>query len=156
MTDSLARLTCYDKIEVGGANAPALPAASTSSSPASLVRAKLSVQGKDYKRNVFNPRIELQLRFKNSSSKAVVALGHTVVIRDAFGDVVVDQNGKLDITIPPNKEADSPSFYFWEDNSFISNEPFDKMVGAVQENTAKTEIEVTRIVYKDGTIEDFQ
>ncbi|MCA0000916.1 MULTISPECIES: hypothetical protein [unclassified Mesorhizobium] len=157
MADSLARLTCYDRIDIGEAKpSTPSPAASASPSPVSMVSAKLSLQGKNWERNVYNPRIELRLRFKNSSSKLVVAIGHSVVIRDAFGDTIVNQDGKLDITIPPNKAVDSESFYYWEDNPFISNEPFDKMVGAVQEDTAKVDVRVTRIVYKDGSIENFQ
>lgn len=156
MTDSLARLTCYDAISAGKVDLAIAAPAAASASPIALVKSRLSLQEKDFQLSVFNPRIELRLSFNNSSEKAVVALAHTLVVRDAFGDTIVSQNGKLDITIPPHKTAESQSFYYWEDNPFIPDQPFDNMIGPVNERTATVEIKVTKVVFKDGTIETFE
>ena len=76
--------------------------------------------------------------------------------KDAFGDVAVDQKAKLDIVIPPGKEADSPSFFYWDDNPFITSEPYDELAGAVRAGSATAEIVFEGIIYKDGSTEQLQ
>ncbi|MCY0146975.1 hypothetical protein OEG84_04390 [Hoeflea sp. G2-23] len=120
-----------------------------------ITRATLSSQVTNFDINVFKPRIELRLRLKNATTKVVVAVGLNIVIKDAFGDEVVNQNGKLDITIPVGQEADGTSFYYWEDNQFIADDPYSRLIGAVEAGTARTEVRVTRAVYQDGSMVAF-
>lgn len=154
--DGLLRLTCYDNIVISDGNSARLSGPDKGSVPVTLAKASLTVQPKNTDRSIYSPRIELHLRFKNASTKPVVAIGHSVLIRDAFGDSILQQDGKLDIQIAAASEADSPSFYYWEDNQFMPNDPYSKMVGSVDGGTAKVEVVVTRIVFKDGTIEEFK
>ena len=84
-----------------------------------------------------------------------MAIAHTMTITDAFGEKVVDGEGKLDIKIPPGKSVESDTFYMWEDNPFISGEPYDKLQGPVSTGTAKATMLVTKTIYSDGSSESF-
>lgn len=160
-SDSLKRLTCFDAIDVSGsegtAAAPSVSGVVSTSAKATveLVNAKLRVQRKNYQSQIFNDRIELIPSFKNSSKKTVVAIAHTVSITDAFGDKIIDGDSKLDIKIPPGKTIVSETFYTWEDNPFIQGEPYDKLSGPVSTGTAKAVLNVTEVIYSDGTSESF-
>jgi hypothetical protein len=160
-SDSLKRLTCFDAIDVadseGTAATPTAAGVISTSAKATveLVNAKLRVQRKNYRSQIFNDRIELIPSFKNLSKKTVVAIAHTVSITDAFGDKIIDGDSKLDIKIPPGKTVASESFYTWEDNPFIQAEPYDKLTGPVSTGTAKAVLTVTKVIYSDGTSESF-
>jgi hypothetical protein len=155
--DSLVRLTCYDKIPISAdkTNVPNSTTITSASSAVFMTNGDLSIQEKNYELNVFNPRVELRLRFKNTTKKPVVALGINILITDAFGDVVVNEGGKLDIKIPVGDEVDSPSFYFWDDNQFIAKDPYSLIVGAVEAGTAVANVKVLRAIYEDGSSEEF-
>lgn len=155
--DSLKRLTCFDRISVEDqASASKAAPVQTTSSPITMTNVVLRVQKQDYKKDVFNPRIEALPTFKNDSKKTVVAVEHTLVITDAFGDNVIDSVGKLDVKIPPGETVQSDTFYFWDDNPFIANEPYDKLYGPIGTGVAKTSGVVTKVVFSDGSVETYQ
>lgn len=160
-SDSLKRLTCFDAIAVSGSEeSAALPPATgvsgtSAAATVELVNAKMRVQGKNYQSRIFNDRVELVPSFKNNSKKTVVAIAHTLSIIDAFGDKIVDGESKLDIKIPPGKTVVSETFYTWEDNPFIKGEPYDRLTGPISTGTAKATLNVTKVIYSDGTSESF-
>lgn len=155
--DSLKRLSCFDAIRVEPtAGVVKIDAPDTkAASPITLVKAKLSLQERDIRKQIYSRQIELVPTFKNDTKKTVVALEHTMTITDAFGDKIVDGRSRLDIKIPPGKTVESDLFYSWEDNQFINNEPFDKLLGPVSTGVAKSTLVVTRAVFSDGTNEAY-
>lgn len=156
--DSLRRLTCFDAI-ASGADASAKSPREAEVKPAAalveMTKATLRVQEKDFQRQVFNRRVELRPTFKNGSKKTIVAVEHTLQITDAFGNTIVDGVSQLDIKIAPGKTVQSDTFYMWDDNPFISDEPFDKLQGPVSTGVAKATLRVTKAVFSDGTIESY-
>ncbi|MBX5183454.1 hypothetical protein HJB88_12505 [Rhizobium sp. NZLR5] len=119
----------FDAITIPGADEPAVPApsnANQSKASVGLVSAKMRIQNKDYKRQIFSDRVELVPTFKNTSKKTVVAIAHTLSVTDAFGDKIVDGVSKLDTKIPPGRTVERETYYMWEDNQFIQGEPYDK------------------------------
>lgn len=156
--DSLKRLTCFDNIVVdrNTEKSNTVQNVVSSTAPILLTRVVLRVQQEDHQRSVFSPRVELVPTFKNEAKKTVVAIEHTLTITDAFGDKVIDSVAKLDIKIPPGKTVQSESFYYWEDNQFIPNEPFDRLYGPVNTGVAKATLIVKKAVFADGTTESFK
>lgn len=150
--DSATRLTCYDSILV---EAPRVPGSAKADAPVSFVSAELRHQDEDFDRSVFNPRVELHPVFRNDSDKTVVGISHRMIVRNAFGDVLVQGEDNLDIRLAPGATAKSETFYFWEDNPFIHDQPYDRLSGPVGSGTAKAEITVLKVVYSDGTIESY-
>lgn len=154
-TDSLKRLTCYDLIEP--ASETSLPElAVKSEAPIKLSSVVLRQQAPDYNRHIFNARIELVPTFKNDTKKTVVAIEHTLVVKDAFGETIIDGVSKLDVKIQPGKTGKSDQFYFWDDNQFMQSEPYDRLVGPVSTGTAKATLEVKKAVFSDGTSEAYR
>jgi hypothetical protein len=155
-TDSLKRLTCFDAINVGGVPDSETSAVSGTKSPIVMTKANLRLQGKNFQKQVFNDRVEVVPTFHNGTKKTVVAIEHTLAITDAFGDKVINGSSKLDIKIPPGKTVESESFYYWDDNPFIPNEPYDRLNGAVNTGVAKAEMVVSKAVFSDGTSENYK
>ncbi|MGW6778321.1 hypothetical protein ACWF50_09745 [Brucella pseudogrignonensis] len=154
-SDSLKRLTCYDALSTGSGNSTTVvkPAAS----PANIITTEIALrhQGKDFDRGVFNPRIEAVPTFKNNTKKTLVAVELAIVISDAFGEKIIDGKDKLDIKIAPGKSQTSNVFFYWEDNQFINNQPYDKLFGPVDTGVAKAEMKVLKAVFSDGSVEDY-
>ncbi len=67
----------------------------------------------------------------------------------------MSQPGKLDIKIPPNQNVESDVLYFWADNTFLTNDPYDKLVGPVSLGTAKPSLKGTKVIYSDASSDDF-
>lgn len=155
-TDSLKRLTCFDAISTDGSTVAARPAGQTKSpAPIKLAKATLRLQERDLSKMVFSSRVELIPTFKNETKKTVVAIEHTIIVTDAFGDKIIDGQSKLDIKIPPGDTIQSELYYSWEDNQFIQNEPFDKLLGPIKTGVAKAFLTVTKAVFSDGTTETY-
>ncbi|WP_156382143.1 MULTISPECIES: hypothetical protein [unclassified Aureimonas] len=147
-TDSLQRLTCYDKITV----AEPEPSASTRSPHSvSFVSGDLRIQSKDFEKTIYNERVEFIPTFRNAGEKTVVALMFDFTFSDAFDEEIIKQSSKVDVRIAPGKTVQSSSFFYWEDNPFIAREPFDLLSGPISAGTTKISGTVTKVVYSDGT-----
>lgn len=154
VADSLARLTCYDRLKIGTPAVASQPVPGASS-PVTMTSYDLRLQPKDYRKEVFNERVELVPTLHNATKKTVIGVVLALTITDAFGDTIVDGSSKLDIRIPPGQTVESETFYFWDDNPFINNEVYDKLSGPVGTGAAKASAKVTRAVYSDGSSESF-
>src|SRR5690606_6205693 len=130
--------------------------ASKPSRPAvAFVSADLRHQDKDYDLDIFSPRMELRPVFRNDSEKTVIGISHRMTVRDVFGEVIVQGVDNLDIRLEPGKTGGPNTFYLWEDNQFIRDEPYDRLMGPVSAGTAKVEFEILKVVYSDGTTESY-
>ncbi|RUW62122.1 hypothetical protein [Mesorhizobium sp. M7A.F.Ca.US.008.03.1.1] len=147
------RLACYDGLHTGTASP--VETASKSASPVTLANARFDIQDKNYEQQVFSPRIELHMSFANTSPKRVSALALVVSIKDAFGDVILNGESKLDVSIRPGGTETSPTFLFWEDNQFLNDDAYSKMIGPVAAGTATVEVAINKVVYDDGTVEPY-
>lgn len=162
------RLACHDKLNgravrsssvinvskpVAAATQKSEPSRQVTLQPGNKVEAVsavLSHQGKDLELDVYQERIELRLAFRNSWNEEVVGVSHKIEISNAFGDVIHRGKAKLDIKIPAGQTKQSDIFYFYEDNPFISGEPYDKMLGPVTNGTYKVNVTVEQVVFASG------
>ncbi|RWF63265.1 hypothetical protein [Mesorhizobium sp.] len=150
LTDGVDRLACYDALQ------PILaPSEDHGESPVKVASSRFDIQQRDMRRSIYNPRIELHLSFANYSTKRVKAVALAIIINDAFGDTILTTEGKLDLNIRPGGSDVSPSFFFWDDNEFMNDDEFSKLIGPVSAGTAKTDVTVRRVVYQDGSIENY-
>ena len=164
-TDSLKRLTCYDAITTGGENASADNQTSAVAPKADEVKAgslitpaklKLEVRQRDFRRQILNDQVVLVPTLRNGTKKTIVAVEFSMTINDAFGEKVVDQIARLDIKIAPGKTVESDSIFYRQNNPFISDEIYDKLVGPVSTGVAKASLDVKKAVFSDGTSESYQ
>ncbi|MER8921682.1 hypothetical protein [Mesorhizobium sp. M0802] len=156
MVDGADRLACYDALKPDESlPLKTEPAASMPVSPVKLDLARFNVQDENPRQRIYSSRIELHLAFSNASAKRVSALALLITIRDAFGDEILVNDSKLDINILPGGSTASDTYFFWEDNQFMHDDAYSKMIGPVSAGTAKTEVAVKRIVYQDGTVDSY-
>lgn len=81
----------------------------------------------------FSAEAVLTLKVKNNTPKRIKAWKAVVVVRNAFGDVLLRArltDGTADIAPRATEEAS----FSWEDNRFIDDEPYDKLVAYSKEN----------------------
>ncbi|AZV21580.1 hypothetical protein [Mesorhizobium sp. M7A.F.Ce.TU.012.03.2.1] len=150
------RLACYDALKPDEPlPLKTEPAASVPDPLVKLALARFNVQEENVRQRIYSSRIELHLSFSNASAKRVSALALLITIRDAFGDEILVNDSKLDINIQPGGSTASNTFFFWEDNQFIHDDAYSKLIGPVTAGTAKTEVTVKRIVYQDGTLDTY-
>lgn len=154
--DNLKRLVCYDSIV--NTQDTTVASAKDDKSKSSSVRievldSRILIQEENTRKQIYRPRIVLYPSFKNNTDKTVVAIEHTILIKDAFEDTLIDTVSKLDIKIEPNQISNNRINYWWEDNKFIHAEAFDRLVGPVSTGAAKVLITVKRAIFADGSSE---
>jgi hypothetical protein len=90
--------------------------------------------------------------FQNETGKIVVGFKFLTVFQSAFGDEVFSFDGESSEKIAAGKSSTADTFYFFEDNQFISGEPFDKLQIFQASGTGKISSTVTAVVFEDGTV----
>lgn len=105
----------------------------------------------------YSENIWFKFLFQNESEQAITGIEFTARFYDGFGDLVHETEPlKLNETIAVG-EGSSPlsNYFYYENNEFISDEPFDKLVGGVRNDTIAVETRVARVVLEDGQVVEF-
>ena len=88
----------------------------------------------------------------NESGKTVTGFRFRSVFRSAFGDEVFAFNGESSERVRENGKSTAEIFYFFEDNQFISDEPFDKLSIFKDTATGTITTTVTAVVFEGGEV----
>ncbi len=94
--------------------------------------------------------IRFYRQFENKSDNTIVGLQYTVKFYDAFGELVHEFSKKDNIQIRPHKRNNMDEYTYWEENQFLSNQPYNKLFDCVSANLCKAEIEITQVVFENG------
>ncbi|WP_430253107.1 hypothetical protein [Neorhizobium sp. DAR64872/K0K18] len=179
MSDPVARLRCYDRINKPDAeevyaedpNGPSdvqleaqfrsqayQSTSQATDKPARQVVAaasqRLASRRQDLDNGVWSNRIELYLSYANETSKPVVGVRHKFSVTNAFGEILVSGTDNLDVKLLPKQTAESSVHYFWEDNQFISGEPYDRLNAPVSNGTYHVTDEILKVIYADGSSQE--
>ncbi|EBA08133.1 hypothetical protein [Sagittula stellata] len=87
----------------------------------------------------------------NTTDKTVVGYRFSTTFRSAFGDALFNFSGESSERISPGATSKASAFYYWEDNQFIGDQPYDKLKIFEANGTGSIETEVTAIAFDDGT-----
>ncbi|AYG57810.1 hypothetical protein [Rhizobium jaguaris] len=152
----MRRLTCFDSIEVppSSAHEAAASAAEQPLKPSQPVTFSLGRFAVDNEGFTTFARVRFTPTFANFSNKEVVALTFNLRITNAFGQDIIVAKKDLDIIIPAGKIIQSPKYYFWEKNPVNSND-FDALIGPVSTGRAIANVQIERVAFSDGTIENY-
>jgi len=90
--------------------------------------------------------------FRNNEDQAVVGLRFTTEFRSAFGDELFTFSGESGERIPAGRRSTSSVFYFFEDNQFMSNEPYDILQVFLSSGTGTVTTHVTAVVLENGEV----
>lgn len=97
--------------------------------------------------------IRFMPRFKNISGKTITAIKFNTQFIDPFGDEIYAlKGGSSEERIKPGKISGNRMFYKWEDNQFINDEPYDKLLTSVTNQTGKIQTQIKIVVFEDGEL----
>lgn len=89
----------------------------------------------------------------NEENKTIVGLVSHIVLKDVFGKKLYDIEDNVVKTIKHIDKA--VSIVSWvKDNPFLDGELYDKLYPSVSNKSIKTELTISKILYKDGTFID--
>lgn len=88
--------------------------------------------------------------FKNGTEKTIIGIKFSIDFKNAFGDSILGTpfSGTTEQTIKPGSESNGQMFYKFEDNPFINNQIYDKLLPSVIGGTLEDEVEIKKIIYK--------
>lgn len=107
---------------------------------------------KNYAASRFSDTATVSVVFKNVSDRTIVGLRGRLSVLDGFGKEVYGFGFRDDDKLLPGKESRRGSGYQFEDNQFIDDQPYDKILPLIVGGTAKYHARVTRIAFEDGTV----
>ena len=107
--------------------------------------------GKDYEANRYNSSVVITPLFKNVGSKTIVGLQGHLSVLDGFGKEVYGFNFRSDNKLAPGHDSSHTGGYSFEDNPFINDEPYDKVVALVVAGTARYDAKIRQVAFSDGT-----
>lgn len=88
--------------------------------------------------------------FTNHTDRHIVAIKFKSTFKDPFGDVAFEFSGKSTTKIVPGGKSRPSLFYGFEDNQFIAEEPYDKLLPFVANETGSVATVVTAIAFQNG------
>ena len=112
---------------------------------------KFEKYNKDYSRDYepYDAHVRAYFKFKNTSTKKIAAIQFDFTFKDVFGDNLYTSEAKYDINLNPNEENNFNQYWYWEDGY---GSPYKKLWSPVESGNIKTEVEITKIVFSDGSI----
>lgn len=90
--------------------------------------------------------------FSNESEKTIVGIKFTSVFKSAFGDEIFRFSGESSEKILPKKKSSHEVFYYFEDNQFIGDEPYDKLQVFLGSGTGAVETAIDAVVFEGGEV----
>jgi hypothetical protein len=90
--------------------------------------------------------------FSNLTGKTIVGFKFHSEFKSAFGEEVFAFDGESSERIAPKSSSTASAFYFFEDNQFISNEPYDKLKIFESAGTGSISTKVTAVVFDGGEV----
>ncbi len=94
-------------------------------------------------------KIALTINYKNNLLKKVIGVIVDVKIKNPFGDILFENKYKDAISIMPIEKYQRSDFWIFENNPFIKDEIFDKLLQVVKNNNYKIETKIEKIIYED-------
>lgn len=116
-----------------------------------------SVAGENYSRDSapYRAHVLFWIEFFNSGRKKITGIKFDAQFIDAFGDVLHIDSLKSNDVIGPNDLSTMDTHWYYEDNEFIANQPYDKLKSAASADTLQAKVNVTAIAFDDGTVLTF-
>lgn len=100
----------------------------------------------------YSQSIGLFIHYKNQTGRKVIGILIHVVIYNAFGKEVLSQTYEDETVLQPNERLKNSTYYKFEDNEFINDEPYDRMWKMADSGTAKIKTKILKVIFEDGTV----
>ncbi len=106
---------------------------------------------KDYDASRYSNSVVISPVFKNVGSNTIVGLQGRLSVIDGFGKEVYGFNFRDDDKILPGHDSGRGGYSF-EENEFLSDDPYHKMVPLIEAGTAKYAARIAHIAFEDGSV----
>jgi hypothetical protein len=100
----------------------------------------------------YSDAVTLYLHYQNRTNKKVVGVVINVTITNPFGKTVFEHTYEDEVVLQPLERLRNDTYWYFEDNQFIGDEPYDRMWQMAQNGTAKIKTKVQKVIFEDGTI----
>ena len=90
--------------------------------------------------------------FRNKSERTVTAIRFTTHFLDPFGEEILKSGGRSEERIEPGRKSTTRLFYSFENNQFIYDQPYDKLLSSVMNGTGSIRTEIDAIVFEDSEV----
>ena len=119
-----------------------------------FVQSKVERLPADYGRSAkpYSAHVRAYFQFRNNHTIEMTGVEYQVVFRDAFGDVLYQTELRFQSRLQPNEVSEMDRYWYWEDNAFVDEEPYDHLQAAASAGTIKVEVTLKRAVFADGSI----
>ncbi len=99
----------------------------------------------------YNEAIGLFIDYKNNTMKTIIGISVQVEIVNPFGKTVYEDKFDDEVLLEPKEKMKNETYWKFEDNQFISNEPYDLMWKMADNGTAKINTKILKVIFEDGT-----
>lgn len=89
---------------------------------------------------------------KNDTGKTIVGFKFQASFTSAFGDEIFAFEGESNEKVNSGATSTAAAFYYFDDNQFIGDEPYDKLKIFEAAGTGKVSTKVTAVVFDDGEV----
>jgi hypothetical protein len=89
---------------------------------------------------------------RNNTGKTIVGFKFRTEFRSAFDEVVFSFEGESGEKVPDGAASTAATFYYFDDNQFIGDEPYDKLKIFEATGTGSTATKITAVVFDDGEV----
>lgn len=89
---------------------------------------------------------------RNKTGKTIVGFKFRTEFRSAFDEVIFSFEGESSEKVPDGAASTAATFYYFEDNQFIGEEPYDKLKIFEAAGTGTTATKITAVVFDDGEV----
>lgn len=100
----------------------------------------------------YSNSVALYLHYQNNTNKKVTGVSVFVSIKNPFGKIVFQKLFEDEIVIWPSSRDRNDVYWHFDDNPFISGEPFDKLWQIAENGTYEINVTVHKVVFDDGQI----
>jgi Protein of unknown function (DUF3157) len=91
--------------------------------------------------------------FRNKTGKTVVGFKFRTEFRSAFDDVVFSFEGESSEKFSDGAISTNATFWYFEDNQFIGDQPYDNLKIFEGAGTGKIITKITAVVFEDGSVQ---
>ena len=100
----------------------------------------------------YQDSVALFLHYKNNTNKKIIGLSVHVNILNPFGKSVSERTYDDETVLEPGQTLKNDTYWHYNDNPFISGEPYDLMWQIAKNGTAVIKTKIRKVIFADGTV----
>ena len=100
----------------------------------------------------YSNAVRLYIDYKNNTDKKVIGVSINVSITNPFGKTVYENTFNDEVVLEPLERLKNDTYWYFQDNQFIDDEPYDGLWQMAQKGTAKIKTKILTVIFEDGTV----